>query len=261
MRKALLSILILLLAGYAGICAYLYSQQRAMLYFPQFTRTAASQTDFSLARAGVTLRGWTVNPGRANAILYFGGNAEPVQRNRDAFARWFPHSTVYLLAYRGYGASDGTPAEAALFADALALYDHVHEAHPGRPIAVLGRSLGTGVASYVASRRAVARLALVTPFDSMAEVAQARYPWLPVRLLVKDRYTSDHYLSHYRGPVLVVRAGHDQVVGWARTQVLIDALPRPPQVLELPQAGHDSVQAFPAYAQALRGFLDARGDR
>lgn len=255
MRKTLLAVVVLAVACYAGICAYLYANQRTMMYLPQYTRVAASETGFSLARDGATLRGWVVNPGKSRVILYFGGNAEAVQGNRANFAQWFPDSTVYLLAYRGYGASDGTPQEALLFADALALYDHVHTAEPAKPISVLGRSLGTGVASYLASRRSVARLALVTPFDSMVEVAQARYPWLPVRALVKDRYDSAHHLAQFNNPLLIVRAGRDQVIGGARTQALIDALPQPPRVRELADAGHDSVQDFPAYAQALQDFF------
>lgn len=255
MRKSVLSILLLLVAAYAGICAYLYSQQRALLYFPQFTRVTASQTDFNLMRDGVTLRGWVMNPGQPRAILYFGGNGEAIQNNRTSFAQWFPGNTIYLLAYRGYGASEGAPNEAQLFADALALYDHVHAAHPGMSISVIGRSLGSGVASYVASQRPVSRLALVTPFDSMVEVAQAHYPWLPIRMLIKDRYESDHYLATFPAPVLIIRAGRDVVVGRARTQHLIDALPRPPQVLELADAGHNSVQEFPAYRQALETFF------
>ena len=255
MRKLLLTVGLVLLAGYAGICAYLYANQRTMMYLPQATHVVAAGTDFSLVRDGATLRGWVVNPGKSRAILYFGGNAEAVQGNRANFAQWFPDSTIYLLAYRGYGASDGAPQEALLFADALALYDHLHKTHPAVPIDVLGRSLGTGVASFVASRRPVSRLALVTPFDSMAEVAQARYPWLPVRALVKDRYDSTHHLAQFSNPLLIVRAGRDQVIGWARTQALIDALPQPPRVLELPDAGHNSVQDFPAYAQALQDFF------
>ncbi len=256
MRKSFLTILLLLAVAYAGICAYLYAQQRALLYIPQFTRVAVSQTNFSLVRDGVSLRGWVVNPGQPRAILYFGGNGEAIQNNRASFAQWFPGDTVYLLAYRGYGASDGTPNEALLFADSLALYDHVHTTYPNMPIAVMGRSLGSGVASYLASKRSVSRLALITPFDSMAEVAQARYPWLPVRALVKDRYDSDRYVATFRGPVLIIRAGRDEIIGGARTQHLIKALPQPPQVLELPNAGHNSVQEFPAYAQALKNFFE-----
>ena len=255
MRKSLLAVVVLVVACYAGICAYLYANQRTMMYLPQATHVTAAETDFSLARDGATLRGWVVNPGKSRAILYFGGNAEAVQGNRANFAQWFPDSTIYLLAYRGYGASDGAPQQALLFADALALYDHLHKAHPAVPIDVLGRSLGTGVASYVASRRSVSRLALVTPFDSMAEVAQARYPWLPVRALVEDRYESSRHLAQFTNPLLIVRAGRDQVIGRARTQALIDALPQPPRVLELPDAGHNSVQDFPAYAQTLQDFF------
>jgi pimeloyl-ACP methyl ester carboxylesterase len=107
----------------------------------------------------------------------------------------------------------------------------------------------------VASERQISRLALVTPFDNMTKVAQARYPWLSVRALIKDRYESDHYLAKFRGPILIVRAGHDPVLGWTRTQGLIDALPQPPQVLELPKAGHNSVQEFPTYAQALEAYF------
>lgn len=255
MRKSALAALFLLLAAYAGICAFVYFQQRALLYIPQATRVTASEADFTLVRDSVILRGWVVNPDQPGAILYFGGNGEAIQNNRASFAKWFPAFTIYLLAYRGYGASEGAPQQDLLFADALALYDHLHAAQPGMPISVIGRSLGTGVASYVASKRPVMRLALVTPFDNMAEVAQARYPWLPVRMLVKDRFESQRYLATFRGPVLIIRAGHDDIVGWARTQRLIEALPQPPHVLELPEAGHNSVQDFPAYAQALEEFF------
>ena len=155
MRKSFLSVVMLLCAAYAGICTYLYTQQRTLLYVPRFTRVAASHTDFSLVRGDATLRGWVVNPGQPRAILYFGGNGEAIQQNRSSFTQWFPGTTTYLLAYRGYGASDGAPEETLLFADALALYDDVHTAHPGMPISVIGRSLGSGIASYVASRRPV----------------------------------------------------------------------------------------------------------
>nr|CCP38685.1 Abhydrolase domain-containing protein 13 [Xanthomonas translucens pv. translucens DSM 18974] len=162
---------------------------------------------------------------------------------------------MYLLAYRGYGASDGTPNEAALIGDALALYDHVRAAQPQAEIAVLGRSLGSGVASQLAARRPLARLVLVTPFDSLVAAAQAHYPWAPVRWLLRDRYDSASALRTYRGPLLVLRAGRDQVVPAASTQRLLDALPQAPTLVALPHAGHNDISADPRYAQALRAFL------
>ncbi|WP_242107489.1 alpha/beta hydrolase [Luteimonas aquatica] len=243
------------LALYLAACWWVYRHQRSLLYFPQITRADAAATDFALDRGGIVLRGWALDPDGGSPILYFGGNGERIEHNRDSFAQWFPGSSVYLLAYRGYGASDGTPSEAALFADALALYDHVSARHPGQPVRVIGRSLGSGVASYLASQRPVDRLALVTPYDSIEAVAAAHYAWLPVRRLIQDRYASTTYLRGYAGPVLVLRGGRDEVIAPARTDRLIAALPKPPQVVAIADAGHDDISGFPAYGQALARFM------
>lgn len=253
--KSLLVVAVLLLLAYLGLCALLYSKQRDLIYYPGLTRIAAQETDFSLVRDDVTLRGWRINPGRSDAILYFGGNAEGLDSSRDDFRTLFPDSTVYLLAYRGYGASGGTPDEAALFADALALFDHANAQHPEGSLSLVGRSLGSGVASYVAAQRPVRKLVLVTPFDSLAAVAQSHYPMFPVRWLMQDRYESTRYLPRYTGPLLVLRAGRDEVVPPRNTDRLLAALPRKPQVIDFPQAGHNDISDDPDYARALGDFL------
>lgn len=253
--KSLLSAAVLAALIYLGISALLFFQQRQMIYYPGATQVDAAATDFSLARDGVTLRGWRLNPGRNRALIYFGGNAERLETSREEFARLFPDRTVYLLSYRGYGASEGTPDQTALFGDALALYDQVRTQHPQAPIAVIGRSLGSGVASYLASRRPVERLALVTPFDSLAAVGQSHYPALPVRWLMRDRYESTRYLPLYQGPLLVLRAGRDEVIPSANTDRLLAALENRPQVIDFPQADHNDISQDPRYAEALSGFL------
>ena len=259
--KSALTVLALVLAMYAALCAWLFVGQRGLVYYPQFTRIAASRTDFSLQRDGIVLRGWRVNPGQRDAVVYFGGNAESLEPMRARLAQWFPQRTAYLLAYRGYGASDGAPSEPALVADALALFDTVAEAHPGGRIAVIGRSLGTGVASQVAAERPVDRLVLITPFDSLSGVAAAHYPWMPVRWLLRERYESGRHLAGYRGPVLVVRAGRDDIVPARSTHRLVDALPVAPEILVLPDADHIDLDADPAFARTITRFVDgdARG--
>ena len=254
LRSPLVLAIGLLAAAYIGLCAWLYLSQRSLIYFPQFTGVDARDTDIEIRRGDVTLRGWVVNPGRPAAIIYFGGNAERIERGRDAFAAWFPDQSVYLVAYRGYGASDGAPREADLFTDAVAVFDHVRARHGG-PVVVVGRSLGSGVASYLGSQRPVARLALVTPFDSMAELGAAHYPWLPARWLLRDRYESTRHLSGYHGPVLVIRAGRDTIVPPANTDRLIRSLPSPPTVVALPAADHNTLDGDPSYRAALVRFL------
>jgi len=257
LRQFLTTLLTVLVTAYVGLCVFLYITQRELMYMPQATRAPLEGTNFQLVRNDVTLHGWVLNPGRSQVILYFGGNAEAVEQNREDFTQWFGDSTTYLLPYRGYGANDGTPEEQALYRDALAFYDEVRRRHPDASVAVFGRSLGTGVASYLASQRPVARLALVCPFDSMAEVAQFHYRWLPVRHLLKDRYDAAAHLAKYHGPVLVVRAGRDEVVPDASTKRLIAALPHPPLVLDLPGASHNTVGEDPAYGRTLARFLAA----
>lgn len=253
--RVLLAAVLLGLLGYAAISALMYLRQRDLVYYPQFTRVAADATDFELRSGDATLRGWRVNPGRRDALLYFGGNAERVEAWREPFAQWFGGRTVYLVGYRGYGASDGEPGEQAILADALALYDEVRRRHPDGDIGVVGRSLGSGVAAWVASQRPVARLALVTPFDGLSEVGQAHYPWLPVGLLASERYPSAEYLRGYRGRLLILRAGRDEVVPPRNTDRLLAALPAPPQIVEFPHAGHNELSDDPRYGEALAGFM------
>ncbi len=253
--KFVWSLLASLTLIYMGLCVLMYFKQRDLIYYPQLTRVDPAQTDFSMRREGLVLRGWTVNPGRAKAIVYFGGNGESIQDSRVEFARWFPDHSAYLVAYRGYGASDGQPDEKSLLADALAVFDHVKSQHPGQPISVIGRSLGSGVAAYVASKRPVDRLVLVTPYDSLAEIGQAHYSWLPVRWLSTQRYESVTYLAGYKRPVLVVRADRDEVIPAESTERLIASLPAPPQVITLADAGHNGLNDLPAYGQALSAFL------
>lgn len=255
MGRALLVVPCLLVLGYAGLCALLYVQQRSLIYFPQATRIAADQTDFAIQRPDAVLRGWIVNPGQADAVVYYGGNAERVERQRDAWAASFPDATIYLVAYRGFGASDGEPREAPLSADAVAVFDAAARRHPDGHVSVIGRSLGSGVAAHVASQRRVRRLVLVTPFDSLTNVAQAHYPMFPVRWLMRERYDSAGRLSRHRGDLLVLRAGKDTVVPPDATDRLLAALPRTVRVVEFPDDGHDSLSDDPRYWAALRGFV------
>lgn len=100
----------------------LYALQREMLY----AQTAEYSTDLNeiaLNSSGETLKILELNSGKDNAIIYFGGNAEPVVFNEEPFLDTFTNHTVYLVNYRGYGGSSGTPTEQGLLADALAIYD------------------------------------------------------------------------------------------------------------------------------------------
>lgn len=258
MLKTLIGLLLVAALLYAALSAWIYFRQRDFIYFPQFTRADVPAADLELQVDGAVLRGWVVNPGNRDAVIYFGGNAEAVQAMRTDLQHWFPDRSSYLVPYRGYGGSDGRPGETALHADALALYDLVRSRHPDGAITVIGRSLGSGVASYLAAHRPVAKLVLVTPFDSMARLAQTHYSFLPVRWLLRERYDSARHLKNYLGPVLIVRASDDRIVPAARTAALVEALPVQPHVAELAGTDHNTLSLVPGYRQAIVNFVDRR---
>jgi pimeloyl-ACP methyl ester carboxylesterase len=210
---------------------------------------------------GATLRGWRVSPPSASprAVLYFGGNAEEVSW-LVASADRFGGRAVVLANYRGFGGSDGKPSEEALAGDAIAWHDRVARDAGGAPVAVaaMGRSLGTGVAIRLAAERAVDRVVLVSPYDSIAAVAAHHFPAALVRAVVVDRYDAAALAPRLAMPMLAVVAPRDEVIPVERSRALVDAWGGPKRVVEIARAGHNDLQADPAYWREIGAFLAAR---
>jgi len=201
-----------------------------------------------------TVKVWELHAAARPALIYFGGNGEDVGFNIPELERQLPDRAFYLVNYRGYGGSTGVPREGALIGDAEAVYDWVRARHDS--IVVMGRSLGTGVATALASRRPVVGVVLVTPFDSIANVGADRYPWMPVRWLIKDPYNSVPRMQQVRAPVLVLVAGQDESIPRARSDALIAAIPPGlGRTVIVPEAGHNDIETFPGYWSGLRAFL------
>jgi len=255
LRATLIALLIP--AGlYAGLCLLLFFTQRSQVYFPVGESAVPGVASMSFESTGATLKIWMVERPGSSALIYFGGNAEDVGASIASFAERLPGHSLYFVNYRGYAGSSGEPSEAALVGDAIALYDRLQGRHA--QISVLGRSLGSGVAVQLAYARTVDRLVLVTPFDSLASVAQSHYPWLPVRVLMLDRYESASCAPSIRAEALVVVAEADEVIPRARTDALIRAFKVRPRVLVLEGARHNDLDGDPAYLAEVVEFLAAR---
>ncbi len=230
---------------------------RELVYPRRGTRVDADTTTYSLQVGATMLRGWVVNPGRERALVYFGGNGERLDLSQQVFADRFPDHTTYLMAYRGYGASDGLPGQDALSDDAVALLDHVAGRHLGSLVDVMGRSLGSAVAMHAATRRELAHVVLVTPFDSLVATAEDLFPGLPAARLIQDHWDSAALAPDVRSPVLVLRAGKDAIVRPPRTDALLSAL-REPVVVSFADADHATISDAGAYWTAVSLFLDDR---
>ena len=245
--------LITLLVGYVALGIILYVKQKDMLYFP----TPDLKIDYDglvLKDAEVSVYVHVLNPGHKNAILYFGGNAESMAQSADYIAQQFPEFTCYLMDYRGYGSSTGEPSEESIYKDALALYDTVKPKH-GR-ISIGGRSLGSGIATYVAARREVAKLALITPYDSIEAVAQDRYPIYPMSLLLKDNYNSIANVKKIKAKTFIVMAENDKVIPKKHTLKLIEAFKKEQLTTAvIKNRGHNDISDDERYYKIMQDFI------
>jgi len=247
-------LLLLLVSMYLLMLGYLYLAQRSFIYFPEHTRPASIPPNFEFINSGYKLRGWVLNKQRGDAVLYFGGNGESLEYNLPLFKQIFPGRAVYLVSYRGYGDSEGVPTEAGIYSDADALYELVQRNHSS--VSVIGRSLGSGVATYLAANRPIARLVLVTPFASMESLASQYYPIFPVRLLLQDKYMSLERAKRISARTLFLYAGNDQIVPEPNTRLLIDAFaPDRVNVSKIDGADHNSISDFEEYKVTLQDFF------
>jgi uncharacterized protein len=251
------SFLVTAIVAYVALCAFMFATQRSQIYFPTPESQHPDAEVLHLESDGERLKIWHVPRRGTRALIYFGGNAEDPAGNIDAFSPAFPDHALYLVNYRGYGGSSGRPSEPGLTTDALTVYDHVRSRHSD--ISVLGRSLGSGVAVFLASRRPVDRLVLITAYDSLVNVARTHFRFLPVGLLLRDRYESASRAREVTAPVLVMIAGDDEIIPRARSDALANAFPvEQVRVTLIPGAGHNTLDLFPEYLRSVSAFLMER---
>ncbi len=239
---------------YIGFGVLLYVMQRSMMYMPVGENLAENVPVERLAIDEGSLKLWVLAPEHEHAVIYFGGNAEDVYWNAPDFRTSLPQHAVYLVNYRGYGGSSGSPSEAAFFADALQIFDTLRERH--KKISVIGRSLGSGVATYLASQRPVEHLVLVTPHDSALAVARRLYPVYPVGLMLKDRYESARYAAEVRAPTLLLIAEHDRMIAREHSVNLWQAFADgQAEQIVIDGAGHNDISGRARYWDEIAGFL------
>jgi pimeloyl-ACP methyl ester carboxylesterase len=248
-RRLLVLAVLITAAACIGLFALIFFSQRSLIYFPQ----PRSNHDGSIMT--LTLGSGTVlvsmRPATGpDAVIYFGGNAEDVSLDMSDFSSTFPNSAIYLLHYPGYGGSAGHPTEKSILDAAFALFDVVHSQHSN--VTLIGRSLGTGVAVHVASQRPVTRVVLVTPFDSLVDVAEEHYPFLPNRWMMFDKYDSWKYAPQVTAPTRMVVAGNDEVIPRTSTERLRTRFTQSAvSYVVVPGVGHNSVSESPDYLRLL----------
>lgn len=266
MIQLLLKALAVIILGSSGVIMLAYLLQGRMVFvrqkglLPDAENFKAHELVFD--RDGARLHGWLFSTKKAESdeplVIYYGGNAEELSANLTEF-RDRGINNFLMVNYRGYGRSTGVPTEDQLVADALFIIDHMmaQRQYAAERIVLMGRSLGSGVAVKVASLREVGGVILVTPFDSLVNVAKHHYPFLPVNLLLQHRFDSERLAPKVTAPLLALIAGRDEIIPNTNSQKLVKNWAGPLKTLVIPAAGHNDIHLYPEYWQALMSFLEA----
>jgi fermentation-respiration switch protein FrsA (DUF1100 family) len=260
---ALKTIIVVGLACYLGLVALMYFAQRVLMYFPDPARTAPADAGFPQAREvtlqsadGTELVVWQVPPKVGKpVVIYFHGNGGSLQHRVPRFLPLVEDGTgLVALSYRGYGGSKGSPSEDGLIADGQAAYDFARKQFPDAKLVLWGESLGTGVAVAIAAANEVAALVLEAPYTSTADIAFAAYPFIPVRLLMKDQFPSDQRIGQVKAPLLLLHGAQDRIIPISYGERLFALANEPKQFVRFPNGEHENLDRFGAL-QAARDFL------
>jgi len=264
-REMVLIVLVL----YGALCLFMFFNQRSFIYFPDRSRpnpVAAGLEGVEVIavqpeKESFSLEGWYIaprDPGK-KVILYFHGNGGSIKlRAPRAKALADAGYGVLLAEYRGYGGNPGKPSEDGFYADAVAYYNWLVQQgnYRDQDIVIYGESLGTGVASWLASIKPnFAGVILEAPYTSMTDLARLRFLFLPVDLLLKDRYTTHARLSAITSPMLILHGQRDMVVPVRHGQRVFDLAHQPKSIKIFPSAGHNDLYQHGA-ANVIIEFLN-----
>ncbi len=260
----MLNLVVIIVGVFIFLSGYLYLQQERMIFLiPPIDRSAYSEfseNQIDIQQAKQRLSGWKVmrDQNAQKTMLYFGGNAEDVvYMNYEA--RRFRIKQLFAFNYPGYGESTGKPSQQAIYEAALLVYDRLRSEYRLDPkdLVIMGRSLGSAVATYVAANREASGLILITPFDSMENIAANHYKLFPVRLLLKHRFASIEHIAKVENEILMLAAEQDEIVARENLLRLQAAARQKARLIEYTHVGHNDIQAHPDYYRDINQFIES----
>jgi fermentation-respiration switch protein FrsA (DUF1100 family) len=253
-----------------SILALIWTQQRRLIYFPTHDVPAADAIAGTHVEPvtfettdGLTLNGWffaAAGPSRRITVVVFNGNAGNRSHRLPLAAALHRYGLqVLLVDYRGYGGNPGTPSQAGLAMDSRGAWAYLTnrpDVDPSR-LVYFGESLGTAVAVDLAVEHPPAALVLRSPFTSMSDIGQYHYPFLPVRLLLRDRFAPIEQIPQSRAPMLVIAGGRDRIVPVESSRRVYEAATSLKRFLLIPEADHNDYELFAGdeMIDAIVGFL------
>lgn len=193
----------------------------------------------------------TENP--KGVILYFHGNAGDLSR-WSKIGEFFvaKNYDVLIMDYRTYGKSTGKLSEQAFYNDAQLFYNYLLKQYNATEITVYGRSLGTGIATYIASKNQLKQLILETPYSSITDVAKHRFPIFPIKWLLRYKFPSQDFIKNVNCPITIFHGTEDAIVPYIFGKKLAkEANESQVSFITIPNGNHNNLISFEAYLNGI----------
>ena len=207
---------------YFLVLVFLYFYQRNLLYHPNENNYSEDKISVDIEKVkietldNIELLGWyhEKNLKDYKTLVYFHGNAGSLE-NRIHKLNHFQNMNInfLIIAWRGFNGNKGKPSERGLYVDGKSAIDWLKKKGVDEKNLILyGESLGTGVATHLAQNKNYAGVILETPFTSMIDAAKNFYPYIPVNLLLKDKFENYKKVKNINSPILIMHGEVDQIV-------------------------------------------------
>ena len=243
-------VVVVVAGAYLLFCLYLYFFQEKIIFRPDL---APKEVALQLNIKVIYLDGievGMVDKGSKLTIFYFGGNANNALQALNNLAK-FPYNSI-TLNYPGYANSKGKPSQEAILSTAKRLF----EKFKTQKNIVIGRSLGSAVASFIASNFKVDGVILITPFYSITHLAKLKYPFCPIKLLLRHPFPTCQYIQKSDAKVYLLLAQQDTTTPPATTNKLIKCIKNLQEVYTIKEATHANILEFPKTWQKLEEFIE-----
>jgi fermentation-respiration switch protein FrsA (DUF1100 family) len=252
---------------YITICILLFLFQRFLIYFPD-KKIILTPDQYGLAYEDVFLEtndrikihGWLIKAESARGVLLFcHGNAGNISHRIESIQFFNQLSLdVLIFDYRGFGKSEGSPDEQGTYLDAAAAWNYLIETkgyHPDQ-IIIFGRSLGSGIAAWLAGEKHSKTVILESSFTSLPDLGAKVYPLFPVRLLSRYKYDTLKNLQHITCPILFVHSKNDEIIPYSLGYENFQNAAEPKKFLEIHGSHNDGFLASgKIYENGIQEFL------
>jgi alpha/beta superfamily hydrolase len=240
---------------YAGALLYIYLTQDSQVFNPSAIDKKepvklknVEHISFEMEN-DVVLKGIHKKTNNSPLLIYFGGNADDATR----IVLHVKGFEIIAFNYRGFVNSGGKPSEKNIFSDSLKIFDKYAK---NKEVIVMGRSLGTGVATYVASKRDVRGLILITPYDSIVSIGKKMYPYFPIETLSNHKFESVKYMLDVKAKVGLIEVEGDDVIPKYHFDKLKEKVLNLALHVELKDTTHGDVLQHSNFEKTVRKMID-----